>query len=74
VGGKASSGPLPRFRTPGAAGRDRYQALAPARSGACPKPWGEPACRIAGADAGDLVRNNLQQVINSDKRVAALFA
>ena len=25
-------------------------------------------CRIAGGDAGDLVRNNLQQVINTDKR------
>jgi len=31
-------------------------------------------CRIAAGDAGDLVRNNLQQVINTDKRVAALFA
>jgi len=31
-------------------------------------------CRIAGGDAGDLVRNNLQQVSNTDKRDAALFA
>jgi hypothetical protein len=43
-------------------------------SGGRPKSWGEPVCRIAGGDAGDLVRNNLQQVIDTDKRVAELFA
>jgi hypothetical protein len=43
-------------------------------SGGRPKSWGEPVCRIAGGDAGDLVRNNLQQVIDTNKRVAELFA